>query len=181
MNLLININDFQPQYISFLDLKNNIIIEGNFSKIIYADSNVTFNGLYLHFQIVPINTHTMNFYDLNYFNSNIIKQLICLEHDIIEYYKELYKIKKNSVYSLKNQLNTGNIKLYNYNLKSKPLTVIPISTQTQQYNHPYYQQHSQHMSANTFVKSFVLKISGIWENKDSLGITYKIIEIIPHH
>ena len=51
MNLACNISDFEIENTFFLDIKQNIIIDGTFTKIIYSTSNVSFNGIYLIFPI----------------------------------------------------------------------------------------------------------------------------------
>jgi hypothetical protein len=167
MNLIININDYQTSNVSFSDFKKNMIIDGIFSKILYIDNltTVEFNGLYLYFNIISHQIYSYNnnnnannnlFYINinNYNNESLIKNLIKIEYEIIEKYKYLYKINKTSVYSLKNQLNSGNVKIY----KSAFLFLPNITTS----------------SSSTLSKTFVLKISGVWENKNSIGITYKI-------
>jgi hypothetical protein len=178
MNLVINIDDFNLQYISFLDLKKNNIIEGNFSKIIYSDSNVSCNGIFLHFKMILHNNYLHNepaykmyFVDFNSLNINISKQLLEIEDKIIKCYKETYKIQKTSFYSLKNQLIGGVLKVHN---SPGILTIPEIIKPTT----PLHYIPSLSMKKLLQMqKSYLLKISGIWENKTSVGITYKIIEI----
>jgi hypothetical protein len=73
-----------------------------------------------------------------------------IEHEIIEYYKDFFKINKINVYSLKNQLKTGCIKVICRMDQANQETTIP-----------------------NIKKSFILKISGIWETDTNIGITYK--------
>jgi hypothetical protein len=206
--MMVEINQFEPLSISFLEMKKNNIINGFFSKIIYGDSNITFNGIYIYFQLIPnhIISYTDNIFvkepesnkneysffylDSNIFNSNISNKLSLIEYDIIEYYKELYKINKTSVYQLKTQLKTGNIKIYKNeksNVSSKMNDSNDFTTNVikspQIAVHHYYTDTISNMSLKEGggfrkeMKKYLLKISGIWENKSSVGITYKIIEL----
>lgn len=197
MNLACNISEFEIEKTTFLDIKKNIIIDGTFTKLIYSTSNVILNGIYLIFPIEideesykkQDNFYTKNTPDcqegsirgsvitehwqrgdsnfkhhsslhsdalqvgkykfasfsiLNQHNINIMKELSRIEHTIIEYAKYYYNIKKINIYSLRNQLKHGSIKIYN-------------SMQPQ-------------CDTNT-----IIKISGIWENDQNIGITYKFI------
>ena len=199
MNLACNIFDFEIENTFFLDIKKNIIIDGTFTKMIYSTSNVTFNGIYLIFPIVqltytnsspksstsiiPVVTkkdvserynyfiinrtmndwqrgdshlqHTQNgcknkissFSLLNQHNINIIKELNRSEHIIIEYAKDYFNINKMNIYSLRNQLKQGSIKIYN----------------------------SMNNENICNYENTIIKISGIWENDQNIGITYKFL------
>jgi hypothetical protein len=204
----IKINQFEPTSISFLEMKKNNIINGDFSKIIYSDLNVSFNGLYIYFQIIPNhiisyinndinnkdskNEYNIFYLDSNNFNSNIVNELSLIEHNIIEYYKELYKNNKATVYQLKTQLQTGNIKIYKnekekFSLKTNGFrsnSIIKDNSSLQ----PIYRYYTNTYTNMSFkeaekvgnlkeMKNYLLKVSGIWENKFTVGITYKIIEL----
>jgi hypothetical protein len=195
MNMVIDIKTFNPTAISFLDLKKNNIIDGNFSKIIYGDSNITFNGVYLCFHIIPHHVITYNesnysvyYLDSNQFNTNVIAELSAVESAIIDYYKELYKINKTSVYQLKTQLQSGNVKIYKreqYVFSGGGGDEIPMSSAplTQRVTHHYYTNAFSGMAERNDMrhrkemKNYLLKISGIWENKFNVGITYKMTEL----
>ena len=160
MNISFDIDDFNINNVYFLDTKKNIIMDGNFTKIIYSELSITLNSIYIQFPIYKhnfnkvINKNIINFSLLNPANINIIKELNRIEHDIIEYFKIYYKNNKNNVYSLKSQLKTGNVKIYCEN-----------SDQT-----------SLSLTNNIINPRYIIKISGIWENMNSIGITYKFLE-----
>lgn len=223
MNMAIDVKQFDPISITFMGIKKNNIINGHFSKIIYGDSLVTFNGIYVYFQIIPNyvvsfiepdnydsekgmskrkNEYSIFYLDSNNFNMNVIQQLSSIEHSVIEYYKELYKINKTSVHQLKSQLHSGNIKIYKNDADNNGVVVgkpsVLLKTQTSQpingsSSHKPARSTLHHYYTNTFtnmsikdaedsrvckeMRNYLLKISGIWENKFSLGITYKIIEL----
>jgi hypothetical protein len=195
MNLVANIADFNATSISFLDLKKNNVIDGNFSKIIYDDSNVTFNGIYLSFHIIP--HHITNYKNCNYsiyyldsnaYNAKLINELVAIEASIIDYYREMYKINKTGLYQLKHQLQMGNIKIYKkeqYSMASCPPTPPlppPIAagaakpdTTHHYYTNTYILSKENNHTINS--KKYLLKIAGIWENKINVGITYKFTEL----
>lgn len=223
MNMAIDIKQFDPIAITFMGIKKNNIINGHFSKIIYGDSLVTFNGIYIYFQIIPNyvvsfvepdtydaekggnkrkNEYSIFYLDSNNFNLNIVHQLSSIEHSIIEYYKELYKINKTSVHQLKSQLHSGNIKIYKNDIDSSGMggSKLPVSKTSQTIqtsnvatSHKPARSALHHYYTNTFtnmsikdaedshvckeMRNYLLKVSGIWENKFSLGITYKFIEL----
>jgi len=79
-------------------------------------------------------------------NQILFQQLSFIEMKLINYYKKQTNVNKCSVYGLKNQLYSGNIKYY---------------------------QDNDSVGENMI---YVLKIAGFWETNDSVGITYKFLQ-----
>ena len=79
-----------------------------------------------------------------------MKELNRIEHEILEYYNEYFKINKVNVYSLRNQLKSGNIRVVH-----KVTTDV---SDTKNYH---------------TTRPLVVKISGIWETDMNVGITFK--------
>ena len=52
MNIILGISQIEIKNIMFLETKKNIIIDGNFTKLIYADNNVSVNGIFVTFPIL---------------------------------------------------------------------------------------------------------------------------------
>jgi hypothetical protein len=224
MNLLCDVAMFQPYHVCFLDTKKNMVIDGTFTKIIYSDSVVSLNGLYIHCPLDPLQVPTLPMsshphhhhgysgvshskptilatyqengmtvvtkkvsfaFSLNdatptasstpslppprafgrqtpllsnnHNNIQLVKELNRIEHEMIEYYKEFFKINhKINVYSLRNQLKTGYIKVI------QKVQLPPSSTS--------FQGSGDNANAS---KSLVIKISGIWETDSNVGITFK--------
>jgi len=94
--------------------------------------------------------HTVSFYAHNIKNLQYISILSGIELAIITTYKEMTMSKKRNVLGLSSQLYKGYFKIY----KEK------------------YNNH-----ANYTTKNYVLKISGIWENAEEIGLTYKFVEV----
>jgi len=153
MNIIYNINQFKFHNLFLLEPKRNIIMDGKFTKIVYSDELIVMNGIYL---ITPfddfyvennLNKCVLKLNIHNAINTNIITELIKIESNIIQYYKHLFECSKKPFALLKEQILNGNIKLYSNN------------------------------SNNEKKCKIIIKISGIWENEDQVGLTYKFMEI----
>ena len=148
MNLVKKIDQYNENNIFFCDpIKNNIMNEGKFIRILYSTFNITLNGIYL---LISLNDITSEkYYNKNkcIFNVNTHKELIekikIIEENLL---KKIEIINKTPQFKIYDQLINGNIKFF-CDFFSK---------------------------SNNF---FILKISGIWENKLSYGLTYKFIKI----
>ena len=155
MNLVMNISQFDINNILFSESKKNIIMDGNFTKIIYSDNIVSLNSIYLKFPLVINSIDVIQNKIIMKFNAytgeNIehIQSIIQIEQQILDYYKKMYNCNKISTTILKDQLYNGNIKLYKDPHENMDLILS---------------------------KKYILKISGIWETNNVIGITYKIIE-----
>jgi hypothetical protein len=93
MLLLININSYNNQYIFLLPpVKNNLISNSLFTRIIYSTEYIAFNGLFLS---IPFNT-------FNYPNS--LDKLNMIENDILSIYncskKKILHLKQVLTYKL---------------------------------------------------------------------------------
>jgi hypothetical protein len=139
--------------IYFLDKKRNIIMDGNFTKIMYSNDKFTMNGLYILFPIETIsNERNSNMFRFNPHNTNnvtAINDISKLEYRIIEYYKNTFQCKGKISNLLSKQLYLGSLKLYK----------------------------EQGVVDNNILKKYVIKISGVWESQDEVGITYKLVEV----
>ena len=148
MNLVKNIEQFNTDYVYFCDpIKNNIMNEGNFIRILYSTNNFVLNGIYL---IVTFNDILCEKYYSKYrccFNVNThidtINSIKIIEEEILKKYESSNKIPQ---YKINEQLRNGNLKIF---------TDI----------------------GNKSSCSFILKISGIWETEEKYGLTYKFIKI----
>jgi hypothetical protein len=160
MNIVLDIANFQLCNIIFLENKRNIIMDGTFSKIIYTNAFISLNSIYFYFPIEiqhiekVLNKNIMKFYPSSVNNMPLVQELSKIEYRIIEYYKQINKIEKKTVCLLTKQLYSGNLKIYKD-----------------------YSENSKKCSNNNI--KYIIKLSGIWETYDEIGITYKIIESYP--
>lgn len=158
MNIIFDSLQIDIKNIGFSETKKNIIIDGNFTKIIYSDVYVTLNGIYIIAPILynPIdkilNKNIISF-NINHPNNvNFLKKIYNLETKIVDYYSYEYGVTgKKNIYCLHNQLTSGKIKLYK-----------ELNNNNINYNGDF---------------NIVLKISGIWETENEIGITYKFLEM----
>jgi len=147
MNIVKRVDQYDENNIFFCEhIKNNVINEGKFVRIIYSTHNVVFNGIYLLLTFFDI---TCEKYYSKYkciFNVSLHKDIInnikTIEEDLLKKYFILDKMPQYKIYE---QLRNGNIKIFT-DVGSKTLC------------------------------SFILKISGIWETQHNYGLTYKFIK-----
>ena len=147
MNLVNTTDQYDDNCIFFCDpIKNNIMTEGTFIRILYSTEHMLLNGVYL---LVTINDFTCEKYYNKYrcvFNPSTHKEFIQALKEIEEnILKKVHLNNKTPQMKINEQLKNGNVKLFN-----------EVSNQTS--------------------GSFILKISGIWETQFSYGLTYKFIK-----
>jgi hypothetical protein len=155
MNIVLETNKFSINDIYFLEKKKNIIIDGNFTKIIFSNKYFTMNCIYIKFPIELVKSERSDNKNIIYYNPYnpnnliIIQEFAKIEYNIIEFYKKMNNCHKKVVNSLSKQLYSGMIKIYNM---------------FREYNENHILQ-------------YIIKISGIWETNNEIGITYKIYQI----
>tara|TARA_A100001015_G_scaffold315984_1_gene429150 strand:+ start:589 stop:1056 length:468 start_codon:yes stop_codon:yes gene_type:complete len=153
MNIALNIDDFHLNNIYFNEpIENTIIEDSKFIKLIYSNNDVVLNGLFLFLNIKPIQKEVYfkkikYFFDLNN-NTQKLNKIFQIEESILN----LYNNNKNKKTIIKDVLKSGILKLF-----------------------PNYEDEIQNNRVTNDVNNFILKISGIWENNEEIGITYKII------
>lgn len=156
MNIIFDTNKFTLGYTFFLEQKRNMIMDGIFSKIIYSNQTFTINGIYLYLPIdiqgieKSLNKNIIKFYPSSPNNISLVQDLSKIEYRIIEYYKQLNNITKKTTCLLTKQLYSGSLKLY--------------------------KEYNDYKLMNDNKPTYIVKISGIWENDDEVGINYKVIE-----
>ena len=150
MNIVNTIEQYNEDFIYFCEpIKNNIMNEGKFIRIIYSTPFIILNGIYIliHISYTSIDKYYNKFkcnFDVSK-HSNIIEKLCILEDGIL---KKSDIQGKTPQYKLNEQLKTGNIKFLLNNASSN-------------------------IEKNT--SSFLLKIAGVWETETEYGLTYKFI------
>jgi hypothetical protein len=141
--------NFNASYIYFNEpIQNTIINESRFIRILYSTPNIIFNGINI---LLKINIDAID----KQYNKNIIYYSIDKNTETINNIKniehiilEKYSSDKNPAYNLEAQVNTGVLKLFS---------------------------DSNDKKKNIDV---ILKISGLWEDNTSYGITYKFLSVL---
>jgi hypothetical protein len=146
MILVKDIEQYDSNYVHFSNaIKNNIMKNGNFIKILYFTPSFKLNAIYLKINITNY-LNENNIYRNNYiFNPysyiNLIEKIKNIETEI------LFKsgiVNKIPEYDLYKKLISGNIKIMTDIIEEK-------------------------------FDNFIIKISGIWENNNYYGLNYKFI------
>ena len=148
MNIVKRIEQYQDESVYFCDpIKNNVMNEGNFIRILYSNSLFVLNGINLLIPLYDINIEKYyNKYKCTFnpiTHKDLIENLRFIEEGLLRKYKIRNKIPQ---YKINDQFKNGNIKLFLDN-------------------------------ADRFTNgNFMLKISGIWETESHFGLTYKFLK-----
>jgi len=136
-------------------IKNSVLQHSNFYKLSYSNNLLFYNGIFILFDINNYNINN-KIYKIDFDNSfNNFKKLIDLENHILN----IVNIKnKTPQYKLAETFYSNNLK---FSLSESDIN---------------FKNHKFLNNKNTYNK-FIIKFSGIWETKDSYGITFKIINI----
>ena len=133
-------------------VKNSVIQYNNFYKLIYSTHILVLSSIFTIFELTNsvIENDSINF-NKNNINFEIFNKLIALE----EYLLKLLNSNKTKVYKFKEIYDNKTFRfVYNETNEILDNNVNTITTK------------------NTHV---VLKISGLWESKESIGLTFKFI------
>jgi len=134
-----DINYYNNNFLYFNEsIKNTVIDNGKFIRVIYSDNNSIINTLHIVTPFYNLKNIHSNCYSIDN-NDKLLSQKLC---DIEFFILNKYSCSKKIKFKLKEQLNQKYIKIFNY--KDDPSTIL-------------------------------IKISGIWEDKDKYGLTYKFI------
>lgn len=128
MNIVKNINQYDENSLFFCEpIKNNIIDDSYFIRILYSTHNVVINGVYL---LITLNNITCEKYYNKYrccFNPNNHKDIIDNIKKIEENILSKYDNKKIPNFKISEQLKNGNIKLFNLINTSDSSFIVKIS------------------------------------------------------
>lgn len=167
MNIIIRLSDLLDENdklnnnrIQFLNSKRNITMDGEFTKIIFVTEFFSTDSLFIEFPVqiqydsrftVSENLKKNGLMKPNVINQPTINKFIELEKQLLNYYKQYKNINKKTIFLLNNNLINGQVKFFT----------------------SYKNNNNSVMEKK---KAHGIKISGIWESYDCIGITYKIIE-----
>jgi len=113
MNLAIQINQYNKDYIFFSEpIKNNIMNDGNFVKILYSNDCMILNGIFLlttfyNIQSEKYYSKYKYIYNISQ-NKDLIEQLKIIEEEILK----KYKLDKAPTYKIYEQISLGYIKTF---------------------------------------------------------------------
>ena len=149
MNVVIKEEQFNLTNIYYTEPIQNIIMDNSqFVKIVYSNEDVMMNGIYLLVDLKHINKES-------YFKKIKITYDTSLNKNIL-----------NRIYEIENQL------LQKYDSNKKIQRKIIYDTLNNGVIKLFPNDEKDIISNNN---SFILKISGIWENETEYGLTYKLL------
>lgn len=188
------LNNYNNNNIVLCDpIKNSIIQHSNFYKLLYSDETISINGIYLLFNI---NNSTLYKDKISYIkdsNIEIIKNITELE----DYLLNKLDNSKKKINKLQDLFNNCNIK---YSLSDNYINLRQNNNDSENSYDNYINNFDTNSNNDNIINdinsnlyntskniiniknsnnthSFILKISGIWETKDNVGLTFKIILI----
>ena len=150
MNIALSMNQYDINNIYYCDsIKNNVVNDGTFIRLIYSTDYFITNGVNIS---VPFSDVTVE----KYYNK----------------YKCTFNVSNNrnnieSIYNIEKEI------LDKINTKSKIIQT-KISDQLKNGNFKIF---SENIDKQTNVQLFILKISGIWETDNYIGLTFKFCKI----
>ena len=150
MNIALSMNQYDINNIYYCDsIKNNVVNDGTFIRLIYSTDYFMTNGVNIS---VPFSDVTIE----KYYNK----------------YKCTFNVSNNrnnieSIYNIEKEI------LDKINTKSKIIQT-KISDQLKNGNFKIF---SENIDKQTNVQLFILKISGIWETDNYIGLTFKFCKI----
>lgn len=148
MNIVKNINQYNDDFVYFCEpIKNNIMSNGNFIRIMYSTPIFILNGIYMNINInyTGVDKYYNKFkcsFDTNQYKE-LIEQLRVIEERLL---KKIGITEKTPQYKIYEQLKNGSIKVFSD-------------------------------TSDKIGNSFLLKIAGIWETETEYGLTYKFLII----
>jgi len=163
MNICLTLDQFLLHNVFFLDAKQNMIIDGKFTQIVYSDEHFSMNGLsillpFTNWKMENVNNSQVRylfFSQSNSVNQDIVKRVLEVEAQVIDLYKKKHDCTKKLSNLLKYQLSSGSLKIQkNYHSIHERIEPSPISR-----------------------KCYMIKLSGIWESSMEVGMTFKVLEM----
>ena len=148
MNIIMTTDQYKENYVFFCDpIKNNIMNDGQFIRIVYSTPFAILNGIYMSLNVGHINIE-------KYYNKfkcsfdlvqhgRTVDKIQQIEENLLQKINIQGKTPKYKIYE---QLITGHIKVFS-------------------------DAHNNMVNFN----SILLKIAGIWETEYEYGLTYKFL------
>jgi hypothetical protein len=150
-----NLQDLNYEYIILNEpIKNSAVQYNYFYKLLYSTHIVSLTSIFLLFElnILSFENDKIKF-DKTTLNNSVFSKLIELEDHILN----LIVDSKNKLYKLKE-------------IYENQFFKFSLSDDNENINSYNYLKHLNN-------RTFIIKISGIWESKDSIGLTFKFIKV----
>lgn len=148
MNIVLDPKQFNKKNLYFSEpIENTIMEESIFIKIIYSNELMTLNGVFVDMEMKITNKDSY-FKKIKYiFDTKQNSEILQKIYNIETDILDKYNSKKIKKRTIYDSLSSGNMKIFP-NIDS---------------------------DINNCGNKFILKVSGLWESKNEIGVTYKIV------
>lgn len=150
--LTLQFDQFKIENLFFMEAVKNVIMKnGDFVKFLYSDEDCVMNSLFFELPIIftgiekSFHKNKLQYDPYNSTNISIIRELYAVEKKILDYYEHTCK---KPIYKISECVFQGNI---------------------------HFIGNNQQMASAENPLRLIVKFSGIWENANEYGITYKFI------
>ena len=135
-------------------IKNSAVQYNYFYKLLYSTNIVSLTSIFLLFELNNLSFENDKIrFDKTTLNNSVLSKLIELEEHVLN----LIIDSKNKLYKLKEIYEN---QFFKYSLSDE-----------------YENLNSYSYLKDLNNRTFIIKISGIWESKDSIGLTFKFIKV----
>jgi hypothetical protein len=142
-------------------IKNSAVQYNYFYKLLYSTNIVTLTSIFVIFELNNLSYENDKIkFDKSAQNNTVFNKLIELE----DYVLNLIRDPKTKLFKLK-ELYENQFFKYTLNDDTENL-----------HNYNYVNEITNANANANASKTFIIKISGIWESKDSIGLTFKFIK-----
>jgi hypothetical protein len=150
-----NLQDLNYEYIILNEpIKNSAVQYNYFYKLLYSTHIVSLKSIFLLFELNNLSFENDKIkFDRSTLNNSVFSKLIELEDHILN----LIVDSKNKLYKLKE-------------IYENQFFKFSLSDDNENINSYNYLKHLNN-------RTFIIKISGIWESKDTIGLTFKFIKV----
>lgn len=198
MEISVPLNNVNPQYIYFAEKKKNVIVDGEFIKLIYSTSGFEMIGLYVLFEMRPLHRYTFKppgsiingeiRHNTSYrsftdqedgaMSQLLTKRTVTFDPYLEHNYRTIHKL-CNIERDIIERYTAGKYrpKMASYILKTQLLYgSIKCHSECKDISTKKYKKDAMiDGSSSNIMERIVLKISGIWETDTNVGITMKFI------
>jgi hypothetical protein len=137
-------------------IKNSAVQYNYFYKLLYSTNIVSLTSIFLLFELNHLSFENDKIkFDKSILNNSVFNKLIELEEHVLN----LIRDSKNKLFKLKE-------------LYENQFFKFALSDDNENINNYKYLNE-----LNNTNKTFIIKISGIWESKESIGLTFKFIKV----
>ena len=151
MNIVNEIDQVKLTNIFFLDSRKNIILDGKFTKIVCSDEFCTTNGIYIQ---MPLQLTAIE----KLLNKNMLK------------FPTSNKLNYKMINEL-SHLEQSILEYYKCLVGCNKTTILSLSDNIK---NGYVKLYRDFFHNTT--KSYVIKISGVWEDQNRIGLTFKFLD-----